>query len=48
MTENSIAEIAQDALRNKFVFYSIIVLLLSQIGSWITKIIQIVDSAQQN
>jgi tRNA/tmRNA/rRNA uracil-C5-methylase (TrmA/RlmC/RlmD family) len=41
MAENSIAEIAQNTLRDNFVFYSIIALLLSQVGSWVTKIIQI-------
>lgn len=41
MADNSIVELAQNTLRDNFVFYSIIALLLSQVGAWVTKIIQI-------
>jgi hypothetical protein len=42
MAANVITEAVQNTLRDNFIFYSIIVLLLSQIGSWVTKVVQVI------
>jgi hypothetical protein len=42
MAANIITEAVQNTLRDNFIFYSIIVLLLSQIGAWVTKVVQVI------